>query len=99
MLSSEKYYVTLNKDAPPHLIMILHRSNYKVEHSSLTLGEWFACGTFLQIDHHCISLWIPDMKLAAEMTDASGSRVPQNTLHLRQKTGMHNKYNLIDFLS
>lgn len=78
--------------------MILYRSNYKFGHSSLTL-EWLKSGTSLQIDHHRISLWIPDMKQAAEATDASGSRVPQNTLHLRQKRGTHNKYNLIHFFS
>jgi len=39
------------------------------------------------------------MKQAGETTNASGCRVPQNTLHLRQKTGMHNKYNLTDFIS
>lgn len=79
--------------------MILYRSNYKSGHSSLTLDEWFVSGTSLQIDHHCISLWIPDMKQTDETTNASGSRVPQNTLHLRQKTGEHNQCNLLDFLS
>lgn len=38
------------------------------------------------------------MQQAAEATDAGGSGVPQNTLHLSQKTGTHNKYNLIGFL-
>lgn len=37
------------------------------------------------------------MKQAAEATDAGGSRVPQDTLHLRQKTGKQNEYNLMDF--
>lgn len=61
------------------------------------LGEWFISGTSLQIDHECISLRVPDMKQAAEATDAGGSRVPQDTLHLRQKTGKQNEYNLMDF--
>lgn len=78
--------------------MIPYRSNCKPGHSSLTDG-WFASGTSLQIDHHPISLWIPDMKQAAETTDAGGSGVPQDASHLRQKTGVHNKYNLTDFLS
>lgn len=51
------------------------------------------------MDHQCISLWVPDTKQAAEATDARGSRVPQDTLHLGQKTGKQNKYNLVDFLS
>lgn len=80
-LSSEQKVVILNKDVPP----CHHDStqNYKLRHSSLT-SDRFASGTFLQIDHHCISFWVPDIKHAAETTNTSGSRVPQNTLHLGQ---------------
>lgn len=93
-----KVLCLLKQWCSPHLVMTLYRSNHKSGHISLLLNEWFASGTSLQIDHHCISLWVPDMQQAAEATDAGGSGVPQNTLHLSQKTGTHNKYNLIGFL-
>lgn len=82
VLSFEQNDVILNKDVPP----CHHDStqNYKPWHSSLTSDHRFASGTFLQIDCHCISFWISDIKHAAETTNTSGSRVPQNTLHLGQ---------------
>lgn len=68
-------------------------------HSSLTAEERFASGTSLHIDHHRVPPWVPDVKQAAKTTNAGGSRVPQNTLHLRRKTGTRYKYSLINFLS